>query len=147
MKKVLIGLMLVFMVTGFVSCEWREDVETGKKHIRIDPNEAGKYEDAAEGSIGIMTALSPLFPFLIPVITGVGGALGIWRRLKPKLTASEEEKNNFVRGGEVLAMVLEELKTEHPDIWKDVGPKIEVLIKNSTLIENAIRGFRHLAPK
>jgi len=71
----------------------------------------------------------------------------MWLKLKPKLVASEEEKDNFYRGGEVLAMALEEIKTNHKDVWERIGPTIETLIKNSVPLENAIRGFRHLAPK
>ena len=147
-KGLVVFVVLLSLVTGWAGCELVTDAVTGKKHVRLDPDEAQKYEEGAEGLMGVLKAFVPVIPEIaVPAVAGLGGLLIMWKKLKPKLVASEEEKNNFVRGGEVLALMLEEIKTKHPEIWKDVGPKIDGLIKDSVSIENAIRGFRHLAPK
>jgi len=148
MKRILFVAILILFAGGCVEGIFT-DPETGEqtKYRYIDPNVAGKVEDAAEGVVGTMSALLPLLPWLAPFVAGGGGLLGMYKKMKPKLTASEAEKDNFVRGGEVLAMVLNEIKANHPDIWKDIGPRIRGAVKDSASLENAIRGFRHLAPR
>jgi len=152
MKKLLIlsilAITILFPVAGCMEALWTNP-ETGEqtKYHYIDPNQAGKIEQPVEAAITLLSLLSTVWPFLTPIATAAGGICLAWKRLKPKLIASENEKDNFYRGGEILAYVLEETKTNHPDVWKEIGPMIESLIKHDSDIENAIRGFRHLYPK
>lgn len=149
MKKIKWLLLVVVLLLGGCVEGLFTDPNTGEqtKYHYVDPNVAGQVENAVEGAAGTATALLPLLPWLAPFVTAGGGVLVAWKKLKPKLTASEKEKDNFVRGGEVLAMVLNEIKANHPDAWKDVGSRIRAIAKESVAIENAIREFRRLAPR
>ena len=151
MKKVkwlLLVAVLLLSVGGCVEGIFTDPV-TGEqtKYHYIDPNVAEQYENAAEGLVTTGAALLPLLPWLAPFVAAGGGVLGTWKKLKPKLTAAGKEKDNFVRGGEVLATVLNDVKVNHPEVWTDVGPRISAVVKESAAIENAIREFRHLAPR
>jgi len=143
MKKLIVVLMLFF--AG--GCLSSVNPETGETQHYIDPNVAERIEVGAQGAVDIMTALAPLFPFLTPVLGAGFGGLAIWKKLKPKLTTVEAEKDDFYRGGEVLSMVLEEIKLQHPDTWEKMKPKLDELTKESYKVESAIRGFRHLPAK
>lgn len=151
MKKVKWLLLVAVMLLSVGGCVEGifTDPDTGEqtRYSYIDPNTAGQVENAVEGAVGTAAALLPLLPWLAPFVAAGGGILGTYRKLKPKLTASENEKNNFVRGGEALATVLNEVKVNHPEVWNDIGPRISAVVKESAAIENAIRGFRHLAPR
>ncbi len=142
MKKwlLLVAMLLCLSVGGCVEGET-------DGHVRLDPNTAEQFEDVAEGAVGIVTALSLLFPYLVPFAAGGAGILGTWKRLKPKLTAVQVENDNLAWGGELLAEALEGIKEDYPETWAKVGPGIHRAIKSSLSLENAIREFRHLAPK
>ncbi len=142
MKKwlLLVAMLLCLSVGGCVEGET-------DGQVRLDSEVAEQIEDVGEGAVSILTALSSLLPWLIPFATGGGGLLAMYKRLKPKLTRAEVDKTNLAWGGEVLAEVLESVKVDYPDIWKNIGPGLRDVIKTSALLENTIRDFRHLAPK
>ena len=147
MKKLLLVLVLLF-ACGCVEGIYT-DSDTGEqtKYHYVDPNVADKYEDAAEGAVGTAAMLIPLLPWLAPFVTAGAGILATWKKLKPKLVASEEQKGDFVRGGELLAAALQEIKKNYPDTWEKISPMIMDSLRYSVRLENAVRKFRHLAPK
>lgn len=141
MKKLLLVLVLALCVC--VGCVM--DEVTGNVHV--DPNVAATYESIATGAVSVTSALQSLFPWLAPIVTGLIGLLTMWRRLKPQLTDANRKNDDLVWGGEILATVLDEIKESQPEVWAKVGPGIHNAIKSSASVENAIREFRHLAPK
>ena len=141
MKKLLLLVMLLCLSVG--GCV--EGDTDGKVHL--DPVVAEQVEDVGEGAVGILTALSPLFPWLIPFATGGGGLLAMWKRLKPKLTTAENKNTSLVLGGEILSIALQDVKDNHPAVWEKVGPLIKTTLRKSVEIENAVREFRSLMPK
>ncbi len=140
-KLLLLAVMSVCLLIG--GCV---DGETDGQ-VHLDPNTAEQIENVAEGAVSVLTALSPMFPYLLPFAAGGGGLLAMYRRLKPKLTAVQRDKNNLVWGGELLAEAIDGIKDEFPETWAKVGPGIHRALKSSLALENAIREFRHLAPK
>lgn len=151
MKKVMIYLLLAILFVGHISgCITNTDPATGKKTTKWffdDPNTVKKVDEGAEAVVTLMTVLSAIFPVLTPVAGAAGGALVLWKKLKPKLVEAENQRDGYYAGGEVLAVVLEDIKINYPDIWKKIAPELEKGIKISTAIENAVRGFRGLPPK
>ncbi len=142
MKKWLLLVMIVLCLSVGGCVEGDTDGQ-----VRLDPNVADQIEGVAEGAVGILTALSPIFPYLIPFAVGGAGVLGTYKRLKPQLTKAEDDKTNLAWGGELLATMLDDIKENHPTVWVKIGPMIHNATKSSLALENAIREFRHLAPK
>ncbi len=99
-----------------------------------------------------MHALGFLWPALVPVATGIGGALAASRRIKPKLTAAQTKEEAFYNAGFVMAPAIEELKTKHADaracLKREIEEVRDKLIdpKHQRRLENVIRGLRGLPP-
>lgn len=150
MKKLLFVVVLMFVAFN-AGCETGifTDPDTGEqtKYHYLDPNTAEQYEDVAEGIVTTGTALLPLLPWLAPFVAAGGGILGTWKKLKPKLTASEKEKGDFARGGAALAIVLQEIKKNHPIMWEKIGPMLVNMQKGDTALQDAIKEFRRLLPR
>jgi len=136
--------LLIVLVLFMGGCLSSYNPETGETQHYIDPNVAQVVEDKAENVVGILTALSALFPAFVPIATAGGGALALWLKMKGKLTTVEADKDDFYRGGEILTMVLDEVKMKYPETWEKIKPRIEELYKQGANIETVIREFRHL---
>lgn len=140
--------MLLFWCILIIPLFWFGCVESATDgQVHLDPVVAEQVEDVGEGAVGILTALSPLFPWLIPFATGGGGLLAMYKRLKPKLTTAENKNTSLVLGGEILSIALQDVKDNHPAVWEKVGPLIKTTLRKSVEIENAVREFRSLMPK
>lgn len=110
----------------------------------IDPNTTITkiIEDTAEGAVGLTQLLSTLWPALIPVGTAGAGILAAYKRLKPKIQAAQDERNKYHAGGATLAIVLEDIKLNEPEMWEKIGPKIAKATDRNEDIFDAIKGFR-----
>ena len=139
MKKLLLVLVLLF------ACGCAVDEDSG--NVYIDPAVAERYENVAEGAVDVVALLALSIPWLAPFATGGAGLFAMWKRLKPKLTNAERRSDNLVWGGELLAEALDGIKEDYPETWAKIGPGIHRALKSSLPMENAIREFRHLAPK
>ena len=115
---------------------------SGEAEIITDPNTIVAIEAAAEGAVGLTQLLSALWPALIPIGTAGAGVLAAYKRLKPKIKAAQAETNKYYAGGETLAMILDDMKLNHPDLWKKIGPEIAKASEASEDVSDAIRGFR-----
>ncbi len=149
MRRLLFVVVLMFV--AFSGCEKGifTDPETGeqKEYRYLDPNRAASIEGAVEGTVGLAAVLLPLLPWLAPFVTGGGGLLAMYKKLKPQLTASEKDKGNLVRGGAALAQVLEEIKVNYPDTWAHISPAIHDSVGASSNVEGAIKEFRRSVSK
>lgn len=141
-------LVAVLLIGGCVEGLFT-DPDTGEqtKYHYLDPNTAEQYENVAEGVVTTGVALLPLLPWLAPFVTGGGGLLAMWKKLKPQLTAANKEKDNSVRGGIVLAQVLEDIKVNHPDTWASISPAIHDSMVASSDVERAVMEFRRSVGK
>lgn len=139
MKTLIIALMIGICLL-FTGC----GPETAE--IISDPNVV-VIESAVEGAVGVVGLLGTLWPALIPIGTAGAGILAAYKRLKPKIIEANKENEKYYAAGETLATVLEDIKTNEPDLWEKIGPKIADATKTASDIEETIRGFRHLEPK
>ena len=142
MKKLIFLAPIIFWAGCITSTN-----EKGEKTYSVDPNVAAKAELTAEAGITLVQALGLIWPALLPVATAGAGVIATYKKIKPKLTEATNEAETYYKAGEVLSTALEEIKTQQPEIWAKVAPELEKYISASHNIENAIRGFRHLAPK
>ena len=139
-KRILIVVLLMFMTFGCI-----KTVTDGKASYRVDPNKAAAVEKTAEVSVTVMQALTPFFPWLGAVATGVGGGLAVWRQQKPKFIKEQTRADLFHGTAESLVILLEKFKGTNPTEWATLE---KILIdKVGPETENVIRGLRGLPPK
>jgi len=130
---VILAVLLIIVVSGCQ--ELLQPVST-------EPNAPILIEPVVETGIGLAGLLGVLWPPLIPIATAAGGLFAGYKQLKPKLDEATSSKDKYFAGGEALAGVLENIKTENPDVWKLIGPKITEATKATNDIGAAIDGFR-----
>jgi len=134
-------------------CRKATDVDTGKEFWTVDPNKAQKFEQVVDTTSQILAILGILWPALLPVGTGIAGALAVWRKYKPKLTQAESEALLYHSLGGIMVDGVEKFKELHPNEAKELLWALEQ-IKDKILspeerrkIENLIRALRGLPPK
>lgn len=130
-------LIIIGCVILFAGCDAGTTTE-----IITDPNNITAMETAAEGAVGLTQALGALWPALIPVGTAAGGLLAMYKRLKPKVIEATKSSDKYFAGGKVLADVLDDIKKNEPDLWEEIGPRIDKAKGTVELADSAIRGFR-----
>jgi len=117
----------------------------GETKYSIDPNKAEKIEVIAEPVVGVLQALAPLYPALIPFATALGGAFAAWKTQKPKLVKAQTEGELYQNTTGTLVAILEKFKQTNPDEWAKLEEKLADKIGPET--ENVIRVLRGLPPK
>ncbi len=140
-RKVLLAMVLLICMGGCI----KTTTDDGETTYRVDPNEIAKYEKPVEDTVNILTALSPLFPFLIPFATGIGGALGIWKLQKPKLVKARTKSELYYDTANSLVATLEKFKETNPTEYVKLKERLVKTIGSNT--ENVIRALRGLPPK
>ncbi len=145
--------MMLGLTLGMASCRKVTDVDTGKQFWTVDPNKAQKIEQGVDAVSRILAILGILWPVLLPVGTGVAGALAVWGKYKPQLTQAESETLLYHTLGSVTVDGLEKFKELYPEEWKKLLAEMEA-VKGKILspeerrkIENLIRALRGLPPK
>ena len=111
--------------------------------IGIDPQKYEQFEDAAEIGVGILTALTPFFPWLFPVVAAAGGILATAKTMKPKLTKLQKRQELAHNAAAGLVAGIETLKKTSPESWA----KLKDVLKIGPEVENVIRAIRGLPPK
>lgn len=142
MKKVLISCWLLLLVG---SCVSGVDLVTGEPTVGIDPNISAKIESGAEATIGILTILGAFWPILIPIMTGIGGGLATWRKIKPKLTEAQSEATMYYSATESVVTAIEDFKEKYPEEWDKL--KAECSHTIGPQAENVIRAILGKPPK
>ena len=140
-RKVLLAMVLLICMGGCI----KTTTDDGETTYRVDPNEIAKYEKPVEDSVDILTALSPLFPILLPIATGIGGVLGLWRLQKPKFVKAQAESELYYNTANSLVAALEKFKETNPTEYVKLKERLVKTIGSNT--ENVIRALRGLPPK
>lgn len=151
MRKQLTTVLCLVVLVALAGCEVTKttDPNTGEttKTIALDTVVADKVEAIAETAVAGGAAASGFLPWLVPFVTAGAAGLATWKKIRPKLEKATNERDSYYKGGEVLASVLQDIKTSQPEVWEKIGPLIEEASKPVGLAGDAIRGFRHLPPK
>jgi len=135
-----IGIVLLLLVPG---CEIVKD--GGQKIVRIDPNQAAKVEGAAEATIGILEALTAIWPVAGIGVAGLGTALAAWRKAKKNLTEKQSESQMYYNATAALVEAIGDYRDANPDKWAKLKKQLEDAIGPEA--ENVIRAIRGLEPK
>lgn len=143
MKKLIVLAVVLVLLCG--SCEKAVN-DAGQITYRLDPNTAAQLEKGGETAIDIMQILGAIWPPLA-IAGSIGGtALASYKKLKPKWTTAQSEANLYHTATHHIVVMIEDLKKNHPEIWKDeVKPKLDKAMGPE--IENVIRSLRGLPPK
>lgn len=110
----------------------------------VDPNVAANVEVVAETTLTVMTALSPFFPILLPVIAAGVGGLATWKKVKPKLLATQTKEKLYYKTTEAVVTAIEGFKVSNPDDWEKLEAKLIKTIGPEA--NNVIRALRGLTP-
>jgi len=110
--------------------------------VSNEPNAPLLVEPVVETAVDLGALLGLVWPPLLPIATLVGGIFTAHKRLKPKLEKAQNSSDKYFAAGETLATVLEDIKTEQPEVWKVIGPKITKATMATNEIGSAIDGFR-----
>lgn len=154
LRKSLWVVVPVVLTVGIVSCIARIDPATGQKTYVIDPNWAGLLDSTAKVAEVIApaatVAASIFFPGAVPLITliigAVGGLVGMWKNLKPKVAQAQtlaQQTNNVLTE---LVNALETYKETNPDAWKTLSTELEKRIPKGSTADDVIRIIRGLLP-
>ena len=129
MKKWLLAMGLCLVLAG---CSLQEGAD-GTTKLVADPAKVEAVEETATGLLGVLAALSVMFPPAGVALGGLAGALGLWAKHKNRLKA-----------GYGMTDAIDDFKTEYPDEWLLLKP---YLTKNlGAKSENAVRTMRGLPP-
>jgi len=152
-KRLRYLVVCVILGLSFIGCVASEDPVTGEKKYSIDPNAAETAEASAEAGLTILKVLSKTWPGLLSAASIIGGGLGVWRKVKPKLTRAQNEAEIYHTLGSVTIDGINEWRRLYPDHWEELKLELDKL-KDKALsaedrkkIENLIRGLRGKAPK
>jgi hypothetical protein len=145
MCRKLIFIMAVLVL--FVGCTTSEQGETV-----IDPNFVVSAEGVVETGAGIAAVLAPLLgPVSGLVSGGLLTALGLWRKVKPRIMNAETKAEVGYAVSTSLVEAIERLKKESPQDWERLKPLVNKAIATAGMdpkvLDNMIRGIRGLPPK
>lgn len=143
MRKPVLCFCVVLMSLGVFGCI--RTITDGKTTYRVDPNKAAVVEKTAEVSVTVMQALTPFFPWLGAVATGIGGSLTVWRTQKPKFIREQTRADLFHGTAESLVVLLEKFKGTNPTEWAALEKILSDKVGPET--ENVIRALRGLPQK
>jgi hypothetical protein len=106
-----------------------------------------------EGAVGIMTALTPFFPWLTPVIAGTAAIVGTLKVQKPKLVKAQTRQKLFHTVASSAVLAIDTLAKSNPELTAKLLAEME-RVKNRIIspedrasIENVIRALRGKPPK
>ena len=141
-KRILIVVLLMFMTFGCI-----KTVTDGKTSYRVDPNKAVAVEKTAEVGVTVMQALTPFFPWLGAVATGIGGGLAVWRQQKPKFIKEQSRADMYHSVTSGLVSAIEKYKKEGISEAEWLNFEKILMGKIGPESENVIRALRGLPPK
>lgn len=119
MKKLLL-MLTVLVVLSFASCDVVQHDEQGKPYITAET--AAKIErgvTTAEEVGQAATALGVIWAPLFTVGGIIGGAVGAWRKYRPKIEAAESNAKLAGSVAEALVETIEDFKVNKPSEWSD----------------------------
>lgn len=148
MRKIILCLVVLCIISG---CKTVTD-DSGNETRVVDPNAVAKIESGVDAGAALSQLLAPLIgPSAYLISGGLLTALGIWRKVKPKImdaTSSAEVAHATTTS---VVEAIELYKKENPTEWAKLAPKVTEAIQKSGLdpkvVGNVIRGIRGLPPK
>ena len=145
MKRAKLLLIVLLLVMPTISgCKTTINPETGAEQKQIDPEIAEKVEQGAEAGIAIGSVLSAFMPGLTGIVGIAAGALGAWKKIKPKLTEAQSESRMYYTATESVVTAVDEFKKSNPTEWKKLKSLLEKHLGSKA--ENVIRAIRGLPP-
>ncbi len=140
--RIILASCLLMLLAG---CEVITNPATGEKEYHLSPKDANSIEDSGEITVGVLGALGILWPVLLPIAGYAGGALRMFRKLKPKLTTAKTEAETYHSATDSIVAAIESFKTDYPKEWTILESKLNKAIGPKA--ENVIRALRGLPSK
>ena len=149
-KFLIVCSMCMFMLIPACITEEQINPDTGETRTvtRADPCAVDKIISGGEAGVSILTALSPFFPWLAPIATGVGGVVLTLKQQKPKLVSAQSKQKMYHTVASAAVTAIDNLRSTNPELVANLLKEMEQ-VKNKLVspedvakIENVIRALR-----
>lgn len=148
-KKVITNAVLDGVVLGviltliFAGCRVVTDATTGVSTYSVDSTIADTVEGVAQVGVGVLPFLGGAGAIAASIL---GGALTVWRNMKPKLTTANTLATQTKVTAETLVAAIESLKTSSPESWEKlkgfIKEQLEKQGMDARMIKDVIEGLR-----
>jgi hypothetical protein len=140
LNGVFLGVLATLAITG---CRVVTDATTGVSTYAVDPAIADTVEGVAQVGVGVLPFLGGAGAVAASIL---GGALAVWKKMKPKLTAANTLATQTKMTAETLVAAIESLKTSSPESWTKLKGFIEEQLTkqgmDARMIKDIIEGLR-----
>ena len=147
----------VCMLMLLPSCvrEQKVDQATGQTTtvVSADPCAIDTLVKGGDMAVGIMTLLTPFFPYLAPITTGVAGIVLTLKQQKPKLVKAQTKQKMYHTVASSAVLAIDNYAKANPAQVASLLEEME-RVKNRIIspedrasIENVIRALRGKPPK
>ncbi len=137
----IVVLAALFAAMG-AGCVTSLNPGTGETETLLREDVATKIDAVAEAAPGIAALLAIFVPMLYPGIGIVGGAAGMWAKLRPKLKTARTEADMYYAATESLVEAIERFKEKDPVSWATLREKLgDNVGDNTEAVIRAIRGL------
>lgn len=154
-KFLIISSICMFMIIPACVRTERIDPDTGKTTTTVsaDPCTVDTIVKGGDVAVGIMTLLTPFFPFLAPIATAAGGIILTLKTQKPKLVKAQSKQRMYHTVASSAILAIDNLAKKNPELTVNILEEME-RVKNKLIspedrakIENVIRALRGKPPK
>lgn len=146
--SILMLVSILMIIGGCIAYE----AEDGTTKYKLIPGLGDKIEEGGEGTLNLLTLLSPLLgPAGGIAIGAVTTGLAVFKKVKPKLTEAQNkyELSNTVAG--IAVEAIEQIKKDNPKLWDSMAEKLRQECEESgidtKIVKNCIRGLRGIPAK
>lgn len=140
-KCVLLGIAIGLL--AYAGCRVVTDSATGVSTYSVDPTIANTVEGVAQVGVGVLPFLGGVGAVAASIL---GGALTVWRRVKPKLTEANTLATQTKVTAETLVAAIESLKTSSPESWEKlkgfIKEQLEKQGMDARMVKDVIEGLR-----
>lgn len=146
------SIIMLFSILMIISGCLAYEAEDGTTKYRLAPGANKKIEAGGEGTLNLLTLLSP---FLGPAggiaLGAVTTGLAVFKKIKPKLNEAQNkyELSNAVAG--IAVEAIEQIKIDNPKLWDSMSEKLRKECGecgiDTKIVKNFIRSLRGIPAK
>jgi hypothetical protein len=125
----------------------------GTTTLSADPCAVDAITEGGDAAVGIMTVLTPFFPWLAPIAAATAGIVGTIKIKKPQLVKAQTRQKMFHTVASSAVLAIDNLAKTNPDLTAKLLAEMEVIKtkivspEDRAAIENVIRALRGKPPK
>lgn len=152
-KFLIVSSICMLLLMPFIPSCLKTQHADGTATVSADPCTVDALVKGGETAVGIMTLLSPFFPYLIPITTGLTGVIATLKTQKPKLVKAQTKQKMYHTVAASAVLAIDNLTKTNPGLAASLLEEME-RVKNKLIspedrakVENIIRALRGKPPK